>query len=306
MTIYLDAIFLLNLLFNYLILLLVQSLLRQGTSKWRLLFGAFVATLLVPITIYFPNSILTSVVGKVIYSIVIIFSSFKFVSLTQFIKLLLSFYFVSFGIGGGLIAIHFMMNHSFSLTAEGLLTYRTGFGDIVSWLFVLIGFPFVLLFTKFRMDRQLIDDIRYDETYSVLIEMKGQTFTTNGFIDSGNQLVDPITRSPVIICDAHFLQQFFTEIEWEQLKIAYEQFEVDKLPNKWKNRIFIVPFKGVGGSDNILFTIRADSLIITFENKQLKADNVLIGIQFSHLTADRHYQCLLHPKVVQRAKVLTV
>lgn len=300
-TIYLDAIFILNLLFNYLILLLVQSLLRHETNNWRVIFGSFIATLIVPLTIFFPKSILTTMIGKTFYSLIIILSSFKFVSIKQFLKLLLSFYFISFGIGGGLIAVHFMINNSFELSSSGIVTYRTGLGDMVSWVFVIIGFPIVWLFTKWRMDRHLVDEIRYNEIYTVLIDINGVTFKTNGFIDSGNQLIDPITRTPVIICDESFLKQYFLKEEWKLLKIAYDQLDIDIVPVNWRNRIFIVPFKGVEGSGNILFTIRADSLTIKYNEQKLITNKVLVGVQFSQLTEDCSYHCLLHPKIIQTA-----
>lgn len=303
MTIYLDAIFLLNLLFNYLILLLVQLITQHVTNKWRILFGAFIATLIVPLTIYFPHSFFTTIFGKVIFSVLIIFSSFKLLSMKQFLKLLFSFYFISFGIGGGLIAVHFLMNNSFSMTEHGILTYNRGYGDVFSWIFVLIGFPIVWLFTKLRMDRHMVDQIRYNEIYSVKIEINGKSFTTNGFIDSGNQLIDPITRAPVIICDEQFLRQFFQAEEWSSLKKAYDQLDVDLIPMNWRKRVFVVPFKGVEGSQNILFTLRPDLLTVYYDGKELITEKVQIGIQFSQLTEDRRYHCLLHPKIIQTASV---
>lgn len=301
MIIYFEAVFLLNILFNFLIILLVQLLTRHVTSRWRLLFGAFIATLIVPATIYYPNSFFTTVSGKIIFSIVIIISSFKIATSKQFIKLFFSFYFISFSLGGGLIAIHFLLNESFFMNSQGILTYETGFGGLINWLFVLLSFPLVWLFTKVRMDRHMVNQIRYNEIYPVSIEMKGKCFKTNGFIDSGNQLVDPITNTPVIICDEIFLQQFFEVKEWNKLKTASEQLNVDLIPMNWKNRTFVVPFKGVTGSDDILLTLKPDLLVIDYDEKKLKTKNVLIGIQFSRLTNDANFHCLLHPKIIKTA-----
>src|SRR5699024_3897047 len=269
----------LNILFNLLILLLVQLLARDSTSKWRVSFGALIATLLVPISIYFPHSFFTSVIGKFIYSFLIIYCAFQFLSVKHFMKLLLSFYFISFGIGGGLIAVHFMMENSFAVSSHGILTYSTGFGDSISWIFVLVGFPIVWLFTKLRMDRHIVDQIRYDEIHPVIIELNGRRYETNGFIDSGNQLTDPITRAPVVICDETFLKNFFTEDEWDMLGKAHEHLNLDLIPTKWKKSVFIVPFKGVEGSQDILFTLRPDLLIVHYNEKKLVTRKVLIGIQ---------------------------
>lgn len=301
MIIYFEALILLNLLFNFLILLLVQLITRHHTNKWRLFFGACFATLIVPVTIYHPESFLTSVFGKIIFSILIILCSFKVLNFMQFTKLFFSFYFMTFSLGGGLIALHFLMNESFLVNVHGFLTYETGFGDLINWTFVLFSFPFVWFFTKFRMDRHKDEQIIYDEIYSVSIEMKGKQFKTNGFIDSGNQLIDPLTNTPVVICDEIFLQQFFNVTEWKQLKLAANELDVDSIPATWKNRTLIVPFKGVSGSDHILLTLKPDLFVIYYGHKRIETKNVLIGIQFSNLTNDYKYHCLLHPKIVQTA-----
>lgn len=302
-TIYLDAIFILNLLFNFLILLLVQSLVRHETSRRRIFFGAFIATLFVPLTIYFPHTFFTSFIGKIFFSVIIIFCSFTILSFKQFLKLFFSFYFISFGIGGGLIALYYLMNETFVMTEWGILTYNTGFGDVVSWLFVIIAFPIVLVFTKWRMDRHMIDQIRFNEIYDVTIKINDKQFKTNGFIDSGNQLIDPVTRVPVVICDEHFLKQFFNEAEWELLKKAYHSLDVELIPKRWRQRTFVVPFKGVAGSSNILFAIKPDVLTVHYDGKTLMTKRVLIGVQFSQLTDDLQYHCLLHPNIVHTATV---
>src|SRR5699024_11126120 len=102
--IYLDAVWALNFIFDFMLLLLTRSIARDPTSQRRLLFGAFIASLAVPISLYFPRFIFNHFFGKIIYSIIIIFCAFRFLNIYQFFKRLFIFYFVSFAIGGGLIA----------------------------------------------------------------------------------------------------------------------------------------------------------------------------------------------------------
>src|SRR5690625_3595598 len=138
----------LNFLLDMLLLFLTQALARVSIRKRRIFFGGFIASLIVPISFYFPDSFITSAAGKVMYSILIIFCSFGYRSFYRLMKLLLLFYFVSFSIGGGLIAVHFLFQQPVSMTANGILTVNHGYGDPISWLFVMIGFPFVWFFTK--------------------------------------------------------------------------------------------------------------------------------------------------------------
>lgn len=303
MTIYLDAIWTLNFILDMMLLMLTQALARDHTGKKRIMFGAFVASLLVPISLYFPNTFITTFYGKFIYSILIILCSFKFMSIYRTIKLLLLFYFTTFAIGGGLVALHFLFQNPMMLSRSGLITFNNGFGDPVSLIFILIAFPIIWLFTKRRMDKHAVDKIRYNEMYPVTIQMNQESYSTTGYIDSGNQLVDPITKQPVIICDEIFLKQWFSDDEWEKLAEAHKELNYHKIPETWEKNIHIIPYQGVEGTSNFLMAIRPEKLIIYYGQERIITHKVLIGIQFARLTKDGAYHCLLQPQIIKLATV---
>lgn len=303
MTIYLDAVWALNFLLDLMLLMLTKALARDSTGKWRLVFGAFIASLIVPITIYFPNSIFNGLLGKVLYSGLIILCAFRYQGIYQFMKLLLLFYFTSFAIGGGLTGVYFLLSSPVAVTGNGILTFNSGYGDPISWIFIVIGFPIVWLFTKYRMDEHAGEKIRYDQLCEVSIKMNEISYSTKGYIDSGNQLVDPLTKKPVIICDESFLKNWFSEEEWNQLKVVHEQLALDQIPQSWENKIQVVPYQGVEGSSMFLLAIRPDQIIVHYENQRLLTSNVLVGIQFGSLVRDRSYHCLLHPQIIKLATI---
>lgn len=303
MTIYLDAVWILNFFLDLMLLLLTQALVRERTGKIRILFGAFIASLIVPITIYMPDSILTSTAGKFVYSILIILCTFGFVSFYRLVKLLFTFYFTTFAIGGGMIAIHFLFQNPIGLSQSGIFTFNSGYGDPVSWLFVITCFPIVWLFTKSRMDKHAVEKIRYEQLCPVTLQIKNQSYTTKGYIDSGNQLVDPLTKKCVIICDQTFLKQWFTDDEWLYLKKAYENLDFEQIPDKWQNDIQFVPYQGVEGGSKFLFTIKPDHLLVYYGDQKMITKKILVGIQFGELVKDRSYHCLLHPQIIKLASV---
>ena len=301
MEIYLDAVWLLNFLLDYMLLLLTSKLARLHTNRLRLAFGAAVASLIVPLSIYFPTSIITTVPGKIAFSFTIILCSFGYTSIYQLFKRLLLFYFVNFSVGGGLIAAHFLAQHQVSISNNGFLTYNAGYGDPISWLFVTIGIPIVWLFTRNRMDKHVQEKIRYDMKLDVTLKIKGESHSTNGFIDSGNQLSCPFTKKPVIICDEEFLLKWFEKEEWEQLKEAYQQMDMEQLPENWIDQLRIIPYQGVEGGNNFIFTISPDELVFTYNEQEIRTTEFLVGIQFGKLTKDGSYHCLLNPDLIQSA-----
>jgi len=285
------------------LLMLTQILSKDNTGRLRLAFGAFIASIIVPISLYYPDTFLTTVIGKLLFSMVIILSAFRFTTIYQSIKQLLLFYFITFTVGGGLIGIHFLLKKPIILSSNGLLEVNNQLGDPVSWLFIMIGFPLVWLFMKRQMDKHAIEKIRYEQLCPVVIQLNGQSFSTTGYIDSGNQLVDPISKQPVIICDEEYIKQWFSIEEWDAIKQSYLDLNFDRLPKRWENKIKIIPYQGVEGKSNFLIAIRPDQLIIYYDQQKIMTTKVLIGIQFARLTKDRSYHCLIQPQIIKLATV---
>lgn len=305
MTIYVDVIWGLNFFFDLMLLMMTQALMKEKTRRLRLIVGALVASFIVPFTLLFPESILTRVYGKLVYSFLIILVTFGFQTINRFFKQLLFFYFITFSVGGALIAVHFLYYQSLILSLEGILSIKQGFGDPVSWIFVVVGFPVAWIFTKKRMDQHGAEKIRYDQLYPVTVHIFNQSYSTMGYIDSGNQLVDPLTRHPVIICDERFIKQWFTLSEWTRLKKINETMSFENIPIRWEPRTHIVPYQGVAGGSQFLLAIRPDKLTVMYDDEPLETHHVLIGLQFASLTKDHLYHCLLHPQMIKSASGAT-
>ena len=299
MTIYLDVIWLLNFFLDLLLLWLTQILLKESIPKFRLWFGAFIASCIVPIEIYFPHSLLTSTIGKLIFSIVIILCTFKYYSINRFIKQLGMFYLNTFMIGGGLTALHHLLGPTFKMYGNKLVTSMDGYGDPISWLFLCIGFPVLWLFSKQRMESYANEKIMYDEFYLIEIDFNENTYTTTGFIDSGNQLTDPFTKQPIVICDEIIIDQIFTKQEKNQFQIAQETLDFTKIPDDWQNSIQPIPYLGVGGGTSFLLTFKVDDLRVFYDNEWSSVQKVRVGLQFGKLSEDFSYHCLLQPQLIK-------
>ena len=96
-----------------------------------------------------------------------------------------------------MIGVHSLLQTE-SIVQQGVMvTSQTGFGDPISWMFVVIGF-YHMVFEK-RIEDIETKSIQYDELVMVQAEFSGQTIRAKGLVDSGNQLYDPLTKTPVMI-----------------------------------------------------------------------------------------------------------
>ncbi|BBP89140.1 hypothetical protein BsIDN1_27580 [Bacillus safensis] len=75
-----------------------------------------------------------------------------------------------------------------------MISQNDGFGDPISWLFVLTGFPAIWLFSKKRLGEVGKKKRQFDEQVLVEIHIHGEIIRLKGLVDSGNQLYDPMTK----------------------------------------------------------------------------------------------------------------
>lgn len=299
MVIYLDVILIYTFLFNGAILLLVSYILKRKQPKINILFGTIIATMFVPLILYFPQTFINTFLGKSIYSILIVIVTFGVSSLRHVLKNLVTFYSVSFIAGGSLLSIHYLIEHSKPTAIKSLLLYVENlYGDQISLVIVFIGFPLTLFFTKLWSDKLITDHFEYEQQYKITLQWNGFTHDTIGFLDSGNQLVDPLTNRPVVVCDSFFMKQFFTTSDWTSIKTAIEENNLNSIPFHLYHQFSIVPFKTIAGDNHYLFAIKPDKLIVQTHDKHFVIKKVLVGIQMSNMTNDDYYHCLLHPQLV--------
>ncbi|UOQ43128.1 sigma-E processing peptidase SpoIIGA [Halobacillus salinarum] len=300
--IYLDAVWLLNVLMDGMILYLTQGLTRTKTSVKRIFFGAVFASMIVPVTVYMPHSWLVSSPGKALFSCFIILVAFSFVSVRTWLKQLASFYFVTFSIGGCMLGIHYFLSSEASFDGSTFITHNGGYGDPVSWLFVLAGFPFAWWFTKWRMEQANLHRMKLEDLYDVEITWRDRTYTCRGMVDSGNQLVDPMSRKIVFLADQAVFNQFLTNDELEMLKVDEVMTHMDQLSEDLQSSLRLVPYQAAGTEGKLLVTLLIDRLAVKTPGGSLEIKQPLLGIQHHDLSRDGSYHLLIHPHLMVRGK----
>lgn len=297
MTLYLDVIWVLNYLIDYLLLLLTALVLKRRHSKIRFTLGAFVASLIVflmftPIGEWFYHP-----VTKLIYSALIVFVAFGYRRFTYYIQGLLMFYFVTFMTGGALFALHFFWQSELPITSEGLLPHAS-VGSPISWMLVVFGFPLVWYFSKHRFETIETKSFNLHQLAEVEVVLGEHIFHLKGLIDSGNQLSDPITRAPVMIMEAKQLEEVFGQ-DVVRAIIQLDTNESSGTKRHWLfDRLRIVPFRAVGQANPYLPAIKPDQVTVVHQNQVFKTSQVLIGVQAIDLSPEGAYQAILHPKQV--------
>ena len=94
---------------------------------------------------------------------------FGFKRFKYFITGLMIFYLVTFLVGGSLIGVHYFIQFDVNLTSSVVLASVKGFGDPISWLFVVLGFPIVWHFSRKSFEKVEVAKIQHSQLIMVSI-----------------------------------------------------------------------------------------------------------------------------------------
>lgn len=301
MKIYLDVIWLLNFLIDILLIFLTAIVLKRRIKKSRLVMGAFLASIYLFFLFSPIEQLAMNPIVKSLYSFLIVLISFGFVRFRLFFQAWLTFYFVNFAVGGGLLGLHYFIQADMSFIQGIFATRTSGFGSPISWLFVLIGFPAIYFFSKQRFESMEATKIRYDQIYPITVIINDLQLQLTGFVDSGNQVEDPLTRRPVMFID-------MTEVA-EQFPQSIIQFTKDSsfteanVPKDLEGKITMVPYRTVSDDHQFMWAIRPNKVYVYENGQRFDCSHVLVALSYTSLSDRKDYNSLLHPKMMQKKKL---
>ncbi len=272
MTIYLDVILLENILMNILILYTSNYLNRNKVNFFRMFISSIIGSVYY-IGILLPQTnFLNFYIYKIILSIVMVLIGFENTDIYNFIKSLGIFYFTSFIYGGIAYGINniFMTNHIANYYSIKIVLLIS----ILSFIFI----------------RQIIKTIKsnmyysnYDYYIDVYIDNKIKRI--KGFLDTGNNMKDPITNKPVLV------------VCYKSIKdILPKEFDIENnieenLINN--NKVKLLPYISVGNSNGLMLGYKTDKIKIYINKEEIILKDITIGINNTKLGRDSNFDALL-------------
>jgi len=301
--VYLDVIWALNLLFDSLLLYLTAIFLKRRIRLWRLLAGGFIGSLIILLSFTPLNVYSSHPISKLICSIMMVLIAFGFKRVTFFLKALMTLYVSTFLIGGALMGAHYFIQYNPMLTTKVLMSSVKGFGDPISWLFVLIGFPVAWHFSRKNVEGMEMTKIQFEQIVSVRLNIEGESMIFKGLVDSGNQLYDPLSKLPVMFVS---IKNQLEAIPESIKKLAVDPdpliMGIQDFPDEWQNRLRIVPCRVVGKEHQLIVAIQPDLILIEHNGTKYLCEKGLVSFTLQQLSADDAFQCIVHPKMLTGPK----
>lgn len=305
MTLYVDVIWLLNWLFDSLLLCWTAVLMKFRFKLWRMIAGGFAGSLIIVLA-FTPWQVYADYVWvKLLFSVLMLLTGFGFTRITAFLKHLAGLYLVTFLSGGVLLGLHYMFAYKLAANPGTGSASINQYGDPVSWLFVLAGFPLAWQFSKKTLGSAEMAAITFNELVTVRFRIGDFSSTVTGLVDSGNQLYDPVTRTPVMIVALTGREHGMPEDMLDLFKSGSAFSGNWERQLSWEDRLRIIPCKVVGNDSQLLTAVKPDSLEVT-KGKDVYEVKGLISFTMQQLSPDQQYQSIVHPKMLTGAPVRQV
>ncbi len=294
---YVDILIIVNFFFNYYLLWLTSLLTRAGKSLYRISLGAFIGSLF-SLTLFFPGLPLATL-GKVLFSLLMIIAVFRPLTWLQFLKTSGVFYLVTFLSAGTVLALLYLFSTESMLIVGGV---RTLYIPPLSFLPLVFSFAIILILSRFTWmglwDLKRINSWKWHVT----IRINGNEKTLSALVDTGNNLKEPVSGSPVIITS---YQEFSFLVEicsfFENDIEGKGMFQMANNIAEFSNtELYIIPYTSLGNKDGLLLGFRPEEVEIFAgrRNRKWSKEQVIIGICSEKVSRNNSVQALIPPELI--------
>jgi stage II sporulation protein GA (sporulation sigma-E factor processing peptidase) len=240
--IYADLTFLVNFSADFIILLLTAKLSLQRPRWLRLFLGAFLGGGYAVFYIYHPGHWAFALGGKVFFSLIMLFVVFQPKTKSAWKTAALVYYLLNIVAAGLFLVLRYAAGRSLAAYAP-----------------IFLGTMLLTAALGYRLHTVLGGILLQAAQLQVEVRLLGRRYTGPGFIDTGNELQDPLSHAPVIVTEPQVLDALTAGgLNW-----ADADGVCALLPSPWRERLRVIPYAAVGKTDGVLVGFRCDAVLVS-------------------------------------------
>ena len=295
---YIDVVWALNVIMDAFILTLTAFFCRRKRAWWRIGLSAVVGAMYVVLMLW-PGPAALFVIGfKIALSVLMIWVAFPFHSLKEFVVTLLVFYVASFLTGGIALALNYLvqspsLGEAGFVVASGRPAWLINGGIIAT----LAACPAAYSFGNLLWRRVTIAKRRQAGLWTVSVRLGDEKIQMVGLLDTGNQLREPVSGTPVIVVDYRAIMDLLPMSLVEALASGGDPIDWisnENVDETWQSRFRVVPYRTVGKSAGLLLALRPDEITVEKDGEAYHHQRVLLGLNDRPLASDGSYQAIVH------------
>ncbi|MEG0777780.1 MAG: sigma-E processing peptidase SpoIIGA [Oscillospiraceae bacterium] len=275
-TVFVDDMFLLNLIINYFILLATAKLCAMPLRRWRFALAGALGALYSVLVLLPPLRFLASPITKLALGAFMTLIAFG--NARRLLKPFIAFLAVSAAFGGAVFAASMLAGNA---PGEGL--YINASLRVLLLSFAACYLALTLVFNRLTKKRSR-------ETVSVRISLCGKTAEFKALRDTGNELYDPVSGLPVMVAGFQTASALLPENCTLALqKGAPEFFETLMENAALRAKFRLVPYSAIGQQAGLLPVFRPDLALINGQ----EVKNILVGLSPTILCSDDEYSAII-------------
>lgn len=267
---YIDVVFLVNLVMDIVVLSMVKVILKVKTSALRIVLGGVIGALWTCILAVYPM-LPVLLQGAVTYAVVgglMVKVGLRTKGVRGLVKGILGLYLASVALGGLMMALY--QHTRIGYYIEQLI--RGGYAQgipLIIWALLTTAAVFGL---KYLWLNVIEIQRQKSHLYEVTLKYGGRVVKTTGFLDTGNLLFDPISHRPVHIV---------SEKLWQ---VLYQEGEPVRM----------IPFHTIGSEGGVMPGLLLDYMTVGGDYPERVMEKPLIAVSPKPLCGDGSYEILLH------------
>jgi stage II sporulation protein GA (sporulation sigma-E factor processing peptidase) len=205
----------------------------------------------------------------------------QYKSFVRFLLFYMIFLTFTFALGGALYGMLFM----FTSTSGSLLYFTNNTSIPIGLLIigVVIFGKILSLLVKYLNLRQSVNNHLRD----VVIHYDGERYKVQSYLDTGNRLIDPRSRAPVVIITLSLFLKMFPEITPDKIVL-------NKLAASNINDGHYIQFSTVGSDKGKMFVFAPEKIEIVDNRKTKVHQEVRLGVSMKGFKDTIKYDALLN------------
>lgn len=263
MTVYIDSLFLLNFIIDYLLLLLTGRVTGSPLRRWRIALAAGLGGVYSVFCVLYGVAALSHPVFKLAVALLLVLCAYG--HCRRLLRCCVIFLALSAALGGGLYALELMAGAPLSLSVPSILLFSAAAYGLLS----LAGR---------KLARHSPAELR-----RFTVRLGARSVTLTALLDNGNTLTDPMTGQGVPVAEGDSLASLLPpEADYRHPAQCFQT-----LPDPGAFRL--LPYRSVGVDGGLLLAVRADAVEV--DGKPLASR--LIALSPTPVSDTGTYQALL-------------
>lgn len=257
---YIDVLFLINFLMDYILLLLARRILKCSATHGNVCLGASVGAFLTcVVVVWIQNMFVRFILFHGFINILMIIIGLKIRGIRKSIKAFLTLYISGFLLGG---------------VFEFVYQYVGTYIEVGSLFFVIAIACYYIACAVLSILMKLF---QFGDYYCQVILILGdKKCRTQAIVDTGNHLTDPLTGKAVSVIGRKTAEEL--------------------LNNTLPDKIRFIPYRSIGKSHGVIPVITLDCMCIEDEENEW-VEHPLIGISDTNISENEKFDMILNPDV---------